>query len=205
MPEFQSLWHRTLLHPLRSSEDGAVLIQFAGMITGMMLLFLGGFEAAQYVLAYQKAERVANTVSDLVGQQPTSSLLSSQLNDILHAADEITRPFNFATGGKVIVTQIFGGDDGITLGWRACYGAGDGDSAVTVADDEVTLPNGMDLPAGQAAVIAESFITYDPVVNVPLFQNIFRPDTVIRHYSISLNREIPPSEITVNDGSDPQC
>jgi Flp pilus assembly protein TadG len=194
-----------IFRKLRDDEGGAVLIQFAAMIVGMMMVFLGGFECAQYVLSYQKAERVASSIADLVGQQNTGTINSSQLNDMLRAADQIAAPFDFENNGQVIITQVFGQSAGTNFGWRVCYGDGEGDSNVDQSGSTVTLPNNFTVPAGQAALVAEVILTYEPLIFTPMFQHVFERGALIRHTSLVLNRETPPSEINVDDGNDPQC
>src|SRR5262249_30049842 len=67
-----------------AAEDGAVAIEFAFVISILIVILLGAYECTRYILLNLKADRTSSTVADLVAQ--SDGMTIGILNDIYSAA-----------------------------------------------------------------------------------------------------------------------
>jgi hypothetical protein len=167
------------------NEDfGAVAAEFGLVISALIVILTGCFEASRYILLNQKLDRASSSVADLMAQ--ADGITVSILNDIYTAAGEQTLPFDLDDDGRVIVSSIYRVDaNPAKVQWQ-CAGGGDysaASSAIGGEGDDAILPPNFDVGVGANVVAAEVFYDYQPF----LFQGIFEP-TVFRHTSYTRPR-----------------
>ncbi|MEM7172734.1 MAG: TadE/TadG family type IV pilus assembly protein [Pseudomonadota bacterium] len=159
---------------------GAAMVEFAFMAPVLALLALGGAEAGRYVLAQQKVSRMASNISDLTSREP--QLSNQDIDQVFDAAEFIMSPFSVGGNTIVIISSVSKDADGdpVLVNWqRSGAGSMADPSRIGVPGGNATLPNGVDLRAGQDAIIAESFYSYEPLVGSDIFN-----DTVM--YSVAM-------------------
>lgn len=181
---------KTLIRFRRNSK-GAAAVEMALIAPVIISLILGSTELALYLVAHQKISRAASTISNLMTQMD-EGISESQISDLMLAFDEVSKPLDFSTNGKAIVSAIIGigvdgaAPDSYTVAWQRCYGnsATSLTSIFGVEGDDVTTSN---LPAqtitttSQIMVSTEVSYVYTPLLNfLPLsdtisYQAYFRP------------------------------
>ena len=67
-----------------------------------VVILLGCFDAARFVLINQKMSRVASQSADLVAQLDV--VTEAEIDDLFVAADSTAEPFPLGTEGKVVVS-----------------------------------------------------------------------------------------------------
>ena len=168
---------KTLLAKLRRlGTSGNVAVEFALVAPVLLLLMLGSAEMARFVLLYQKMERVATTISDLVARAET--ITESQLDDIFTAANQVAAPFDLSNLGIVIVSSVTNPDgNGATIAWqRSGAGSANHTSQIGSEGDSANLPAGFDVRQGETAIISEVFYDFTPFLS----ELIVAPQTIYR-------------------------
>jgi Flp pilus assembly protein TadG len=165
-------------------EFGAIAAEFALVISALIVILTGCFEAGRYILLNQKLDRASSSVADLIAQADGVSV--AIMNDIYMAADEQTLPFDLGGDGRVIVSSIYRVDvNPAKVQWQ-CSGGGNysaATSAIGSEGDDAVLPPNFDVGVGANVVAAEVLYDYEPF----LFQGIFEPK-VFRHTSYTRPR-----------------
>jgi TadE-like protein len=151
---------------LRRDRQGTIMIEAAFSLPLMILLLLGGFETSQYILAHQKLNRIASTMSDTIAQS-SQTLSARQMHDLLNSVNFMASPFNMAVKGRVIVTAVTGNAGVNQVMWRRCAG---GLSQTSQLGSPAVLPGSAILPPGSTAVITEAYIDYAPLFATDLFR-----------------------------------
>ncbi|WP_158807958.1 TadE/TadG family type IV pilus assembly protein [Beijerinckia sp. L45] len=73
---------------------GIASVEFAMILPVMLIIYVGSVDVTRAVMASRKGDLVSRTLSDLVGQQPTTSpTTSATLGTIFSAAKAIMAPF----------------------------------------------------------------------------------------------------------------
>ena len=149
----------------RFLEDrrGAILVELAFAVPILLVLSMGCYDTARYILLHQKLDRAASSMADLVSR-PTS-ISQTQIDSMFSAAVEQVVPFDLATDGRVIVTSVSRAvGDSARIDWQH-----DGAGALTansdVGDnpgDAASLPNGFTVREGENVIIAEVFYDFQP-------------------------------------------
>ncbi|HUL08521.1 MAG TPA: TadE/TadG family type IV pilus assembly protein [Candidatus Acidoferrum sp.] len=172
----------TLISKIRSflGEDrGAIAIEFGLVISILIVILMGCFEASRYILLNQKLDRTSSSVADLISQ--AENVTTSVLSDTYAAADEQTEPFDLSGHGRVIISSIYKPDTNpATVQWQ-CKGAGSYTAAASTVGTKggnATMPSTIPVDVGENIIVAEVYYDYKPF----LFQGIFKP-TVFRHTS----------------------
>ncbi|HKJ75371.1 MAG TPA: TadE/TadG family type IV pilus assembly protein [Alphaproteobacteria bacterium] len=175
-----SIGFRRLLRSLRRNGKGSILIETALVIPVIMVLITGGFEVTRFALLYQKVNRIAVSMADLVSQAKTIN--ETDISGLFDAVVHIGEPFDVTNNGEVIISSI-GLKNGVpTVNWqRSGGGHYSGTSHVGTEGGNATLPSGFVLHAGDTVIIAEAFYNYHPA----LFTDIMKP-TVL--YNIAYYR-----------------
>jgi Flp pilus assembly protein TadG len=178
-----------------AAEDGAVAIEFAFVISILIVLLLGAYECTRYILVNLKADRTSSTVADLIAQ--SDGMTVAILNDVYSAAIGQMQPYDQTNNGRVIVTSIYRPDSTTTNGtvvWQ-CQGGGSYTTGVTshigTKGNPPTLPSGFTVDIGENIIVAEVFYHYTPSL-FPSLKNIggyqfdmFQPTTF---YHITYDR-----------------
>ncbi|MCG8359304.1 MAG: pilus assembly protein [Kiloniellales bacterium] len=167
------------LLPFLAERRGAALIEFAFAVPIMVLLLLGTFDTARYVLLHQKLDRAASTMADLVSR-PTS-ISQAQIDSMFSAAGEQLQPFDMQLQGRVIISSVSKAPGDVAkIDWQY-----EGGGALSVTSDfgssggAATLPDGFVLRDGENLIVAEIFFDYEP-----MFLHEVIPDGVVDHAAI---------------------
>jgi len=158
---------KTRLIPIifRFARDrrGSVLMELAIGLPILVMILLGCFEAARFVLLDQKLARVAASTADLVAQ--ANGISEAQITDLFSAADDTATPFDLAGTGRVIITSVTRPTSAAaTVAWqRISTGTVSATSAIGTAGQTATLPAGLTLLQGENVIVAEVFYNYAPV------------------------------------------
>ena len=83
-----------MLNRIWRNTRGAAAVEFAMILPMMLIIYVGSVDVTRAVMASRKGDLVSRTLSDLVGQQPTSTAMTSAtLGTIFNAATSIMAPF----------------------------------------------------------------------------------------------------------------
>ena len=86
------------------NREGGVLLELAFALPVILLILLGCFDTARYVLLHQKMSRAATTMADLVSR-PTS-ISASDVDTMFSAASGLLDPYSLEDNGSVIVSSV---------------------------------------------------------------------------------------------------
>lgn len=152
---------RRLSQFIRSGE-GVSLVEFALVLPMLVLVLLGGFEIARFMLLNQNLSRLATNTSDLVSR--TDSISADEIDQVFEAARHILSPFALGTQGTIFVSSV--SVEGVTtpmVNWQHSSAAMPTvSSAVGVPGEPATLPQGLELREDQDIIVAEVFYDYEP-------------------------------------------
>lgn len=92
----------------RRDRCGVAALEFALILPVILLLYLGGAEVTQTIIASRKATLVARALSDLVAQLPSGSeLTDADLANVFAAGGAIMSPFSTSTLRMTITSVEF--------------------------------------------------------------------------------------------------
>jgi TadE-like protein len=179
-----------ILHKLRRfrrDDQGLAVMEFAFALPVLVMILLGCFDAARFVLINQKMSRVASQSADLVAQLDV--VTEAEIDDLFVAADATAEPFPLGTEGKVIISSVFRpyspSGAAPTIVWQR--ETPEGLLATSHLGPEgqssPSLPEGFSLRSGENAIIAEVFYDYQPV----FFGTVFE-ERVLYHTSYNRPR-----------------
>lgn len=153
------------MSPSRLAHDrrGAVAVEFALIMPVLVGLLLAIVEVGRYAILYQKLDRLASTMGDLVAQAQIIS--TTDVNNLMSAVPHILTPFTLGTNGKVIVSSV-GLVSGVAkVNWqRTGGGTYAGISKVGAQGATAALPAGMTVPAGESLIVAEVYYSFTPFI-----------------------------------------
>lgn len=168
-------------------DRGLAVMEFAFALPVLVLILLGCFDAARFVLINQKMARVASQSADLVAQLDV--VTEAEVDDLFVAAEATAEPFLIDTQGKVIISSVFRPYSPSTavptVVWQR---ESDGTLLATSHlgpedQSDPELPTGFSLRSGENVIIAEVFYDYEPV----FFGTVFE-DRVLYHSSYNRPR-----------------
>jgi Flp pilus assembly protein TadG len=156
--------HCRLLRRFARARRGSIFIETAFALSFLATLTVGGVEAARFVLLAQKIERVASTTADLASAGQTISV--GDLDQLFVASQEIAKPFDIATEGRVIVSSVssLGGNPARVDWQRASGGNPSFGSAIGQPGGVATLPNGFQVRDGEEVIVAEVYYAFQPFI-----------------------------------------
>ena len=197
-------WHvpfwSTAVRRLRGFAEscrGAVAIEFAMVVPLMVLLVLGGVDMGRYALVYQKAQRTAATVADLLAGEPI--LTDASIDSVLAASTHVMRPFPVGDNARVIgsmltlQTDSSGGFDSATVvDWQRCWvapgytGLAANSSYGTSGNSPTAYPPGFQvLPANTTVTIMVAEVVYQ---HQYLFMDFLGDETPVHVTAVYLPR-----------------
>lgn len=146
-----------------ADRRGTVAVEFALMLPILTTLMLASFEIGRYAILYQKVDRVASTMGDLVSQSQTIS--NTDINNLMAAVPNIMIPYSLTTLGKVIVSQV-GMVSGVPkVNWqRTGGGTYAGTSKIGAQGATATLPSGLTVSATESLIVAEVYYNFTPFI-----------------------------------------
>jgi Flp pilus assembly protein TadG len=153
----------TLLHRFRKGRDGVAAAEFAIILPVLILIMFGTAEIGNALLVDRKVTRATQVIADLVAQQ--DSVTTTQLDDILQAADEIMRPFPATS--EIVLTSVIRdtGETATKVDWSVTKRG----TAYT-KNDPYTLPS-IELDAGTGVIVAEISFAYAALFPTVIFDN----------------------------------
>lgn len=159
-----------LLRFIRAQEAVAA-VEFAIVLPVLTTLLLGAVEVTRFIIVTQKTEKAAMTISDLVAQ--TEEVTIPNLNVLVLAVSEVMQPFDFNSGGYVIITSVSRvGSAGATVNWQYT-GGGTWTHASQIGSTGLpaTLPSGFTLDPNEGIIVAEVYYNYRPMILNSLMPN----------------------------------
>lgn len=183
-----------------NDRRGASMVEFALGLPLLALVGLGGLELVNYVLAYQKIERIATITADTIARN-TLAPSERTFHDTFKAVDKLGGPFDIKNEGRTILTGVIGVQRNSAVVhkvvWQRCSGSltafnsAIGSEWTATADygdgPDVTLPGGVVLQQNQMVVIGEVGYRYKPLININNIQNL-PADGIIRQRSLFVTR-----------------
>jgi Flp pilus assembly protein TadG len=150
-----------------SDRRGLAAVEFAMMMPILVTLLLATVEIGRYAILYQKLDRTANTMADLVSQSQT--ITNTDINNLLAAVPNIMTPFSSTTLRKIIVSQV-GLVSGVAkVNWqRSGAGTYAGTSKIGVQGGNATLPAGFTVTATESLIVAEVYYNFSPFIFAPV-------------------------------------
>ena len=168
-------------------DGGLAAMEFAFALPVLVMILLGCFEAARFVLINQKMARVASQSADLVAQLDV--VTEAEMDDLFVAAESTAEPFPLDTEGKVIVSSVFRpyspANAVPTITWQRATDEGllATSHLGPQGQSSPPMPEGFSLRNGENVIVAEVFFQYDPV----FFGTVFN-ERVLYHTSYNRPR-----------------
>lgn len=165
-------------------DSGVAAIEFGLVISILIVILMGCFEAGRYILLNQKLDRTSSSVADLIAQ--ANGITTGVLSDTYAAADEQTLPFDLTGHGRVIISSVYKPDTSTAKVQWQCKGGGSYASAASKIGSKggnATMPTTFSVDVGENIVVAEVFYDYKPF----LFEGLFKP-SVFRHTTFTRPR-----------------
>lgn len=157
---------RALLARLLPDRQAIAAIEFALMLPVLVAFSAGTMEFSRLIMLVQKLQSGAFILADLTARDRTLS--EEQLNNIFLAIDNVVQPFDFPAGGRAVVTSIgVNAANHPVVNWqRAGTGSFPAVSVIGEEGAEATLPNGLDISAGETVIAAEVFYQFTPLFDI---------------------------------------
>jgi Flp pilus assembly protein TadG len=151
----------------RASERGIAALEFAVALPLLTTMLVGMLEITNLLMASERNDRLAYTVSDIVTQSKTTPS-KQQFGEILLAATQVMQPYyDFATNGVAVtsaVKQVAASGGPIVL-WQYVGGGALARTSKYGQPGDTVNPSTHLLPAlaqGDEIVITESYYAYTP-------------------------------------------
>lgn len=162
------------------ARRGVAAVEFALTLPLWITLFMGMTDGCYFLLANEKVDRIAYSVTDIVTQYQVITI--ANLNDILLAAGQLMSPMNFGANGVVIVTSVFQPATGAPIVEWQYSGGGTltKTSRIGTTGGTATLPGGLTLNPNDNVIISEVYYNFTPLfINASAFDtftstNIYR-------------------------------
>lgn len=154
-----------LLHRLRRSRRGAVVVEAALLMPLMAISIVCSVDVARYLQLGARADRMASSVADLVSRADVirdrtvmdASTRSTDLGVYFELAREMALPELLGAGGGVVISSVTGTAGAPSVNWMRSWGSGATASAARLQ----ALPP---LPEGMSFVVAEVILPFDPLI-----------------------------------------
>ncbi len=155
-----ALWRR--VRRGASAKEGSAVIEAAIILPVLVMMFLGMVEFSQAFAAKRRVQNVASATADLVAQ--TSSVTTSDLNDIASIGAQLMLPFS-STGVALTITSVAEDTQGnITVQWSCSWSTLSSSANCTGSGATYKgLPAGL-LSAGQSVIIGTASYLYRPTI-----------------------------------------
>lgn len=162
--------------------EGVAMIEFALILPILVTLFVGGAELTRYIMAHQKVERAAGSLSGFVSQMnnPEEDL---NLDQFSATFAQLLAPLDPANGGVIISGVRVDNDGNLFVAWQQNLGAV-GSSLVGNAGGGATTE--LELNEGDEVIVAEMFYRFDPLFSVdelPLERDLYKRMSYIKRGS----------------------
>jgi hypothetical protein len=167
---------KPLLRSMRQNVAGVAAIEFAIILPVLMLLLYGGYEGWRMVLAGQRIDHVAYSLSDL-SSRLVAGTTEGDVTNMLSGSLFIAKPFDVQTKGRVILTVV-DPSAGRQILWQRCIGSASMASALGVegGNANIAAVDRMPVAADDILFVTEASLLYEP----PLVGLIYGPITIRR-------------------------
>ena len=156
---FARTWRR--VSRFRKDNRGVIGIEFGFFAILMIGVTFGGVEFGRYILLGHKADRAMASVGDMVSQ--VDQLNTSGLKDMFVAASQILPAYKYKNQGVIVVSLVHNSGSGPIIVWQQRSAATwQPASLIGSVGGTAILPANFTLPAGEASVVVETFVKYDP-------------------------------------------
>ncbi|SFC82631.1 TadE/TadG family type IV pilus assembly protein [Devosia psychrophila] len=164
-----NVWRKLIvrLRQFLRVDDGVAAVEFALILTPMLLLYVGTMEASTLISMDRRLQSVAGTVGDLVAQS-NETITATLLTDYFRAASGIMTPFP-AGDIRQIVTQVDVKADGTgTVAWSKQYVNGVyANGTDYLPNSSYKLPDAMvNISKGQSVIVAKATYSYLPLYGI---------------------------------------
>ena len=155
-----------LLRRLLQHTGGVAVVEFALTLPVLMTLFYGCIEVTRFILATQKAEKLAHTVADVTAQSAQVTL--GNLNQLMEATNDIMNPFAFRQQGVVMVSSLYRtqGAASAKVNWRY---SGGGTLVATshfgAVGSTPDMPGNFTFDERENVIAAEVFFRWSPLIS----------------------------------------
>lgn len=104
---------RTLLSRFARERRAVAMLELALVMPLFLGFVLTGLEFANWVMANNRAQRLASMTADLVAQSGVGSVGASekQIYDLFSAIDITAQPFDLRNHGRVVISSVKGTDN----------------------------------------------------------------------------------------------
>jgi hypothetical protein len=162
---------RAFIERLRADRSGVAAVEFALAIPIVLTIGLTGLELANLAIDSLRVSEVSTTIADTAGRagasaDPTVALDEADVIELFTGAKQLGLPMDFATNGRVILSDLEPRSDGSGqwIRWQRCYGMlqvgsrygtprsaanviiADGSELTTPSDQTMSVPSNGSLP-----------------------------------------------------------
>ncbi len=161
---------------LRHNVAGVAAIEFAIVLPVLMLVLFGGFEGWRMILAGQRIDNIAYSMSDLAARQ-AGGTTEGDVTNLLSGGMFIAKPFNVQTQGRVILSAI-DFNAGRKILWQRCIGAGALSSSLGAEGDDANITAITNMPTATDDLLYVTEVSF--LYTSPLVGLIYGPVTLKR-------------------------
>jgi TadE-like protein len=180
----------TILQTLRRNTAGVAALEFAIILPVMMLLAFGGYEGWRMVLAGQRIDNVAYSLSELSSRLLTGTT-EGDVTNMLSGAMYIAKPFDMQAEGRVILSAI-DASAGRQILWQRCIGDANLQSALGQQGSAANVAAIDRMPSATDSVI---FVTEAKMHYTPPFVGLFSGPIVLSRVGVVPGRVTNPTSL----------
>jgi TadE-like protein len=177
---------------LRHNMAGVVAIEFAVVLPLLLLLTYGGYEGWRLVLAGQRLDHVAYSLSDLASRL-TPGTTEGDITNMLSGGLFVGKPFKIEEDGRVILSAI-DSKPGRKILWQRCIGNGNLNSSLGAEGDNANVDSINRMPTSKDGII---YITEVNMLYTPPLVGFIYGQMTLRRVALTPGRVTNPSSIDV--------
>lgn len=165
---------------LMGDRRGSALVEFALTLPVLIVIGIGGLDFVMYLLLQQKLQNAAFSLADLAARDKTLS--AAELDNIFMSVQHVTRPFDFAAGGRATVSGISATTDQRPRVYWQRSGAGSLSAASRVgsAGSDANLPANLGIKAGETIIAAELAFEFKPLFGIVLKPSVLHHSAFVK-------------------------
>lgn len=145
-------------------ERGIAALEFALVAPFLILLVLGGFETARFIMVQQKVEKTAFTLADVTAQYDPET--GPDIQRVFAAVEQIMQPYSFQADGLVILSSIYNpeGSTNAQVRWQ-CRNSGalNEESKIGKVNKDAVVPRGFLVDEKDNIIVTEVFYRFTPI------------------------------------------
>jgi len=156
------------------AESGVAAVEFALIAPFMLILLLGGYELARFIVVQQKAEKMAFSIADVVTQFDADEFDVNDVNLAFSATAQIMKPYTFGADGRAILSSVYKDpkDQKPKVKWQCKTTGLTNTSAVGAVGADATLPASLTLEDKDNVVVSEVYYKFTPLLKKVITQPI---------------------------------